>query len=113
DPADGDTEFASTYAAYEALPDSQKVRIADLQVVHSFAAAQRRAHPEAGEAEQAEWSRVPDRVHPLVWSHRDGRKSLVLGAIAAETVDWPTEDSAALLEDLLAWSTQSEFVLRH
>ena len=113
DSTGGDTEFANTYAAYHALPDVQKARIADLQVVHSFAAAQRRAHPEAGEAEQAAWTRVPDRVHPLVWSHRDGRKSLVVGATAAEIVGWPAEEGAALLDDLLAWCTRSEFVLRH
>lgn len=113
DPSGGDTEFASTYAAYEALSAEQKAKIADLRVVHSFATAQRLAHPEATETEQAEWARVPDRVHPLVWAHQDGRKSLVLGATAAEIVDWPAEDSTELLNELLAWCTQPQFVLRH
>ena len=72
----GDTEFATTYAAYEALTDAEKSEIAELRVLHSFAAAQRRVHPDASDAKQADWARVPNRVHP--WSGRievDGNPS--------------------------------------
>jgi alpha-ketoglutarate-dependent taurine dioxygenase len=75
DEAGGDTAFATTYAAYEALSDSERARIADLRVVHSFAAAQRGTHPDASAEEKAAWARVPSRVHPLVWRRRDGRRS--------------------------------------
>jgi alpha-ketoglutarate-dependent taurine dioxygenase len=113
DDAGGDTEFASTYAAYGALPETEKDEIDDLRVVHSFAAAQGRANPDASEDERASWGRVPPRVHPLVWKRRDGRRSLLLGATAAEVVGWPAERSDALLDRLLAWSTQPQYVLRH
>ena len=113
DPAGGDTEFASTYAAYEALPKEQQERIGSLRVLHSFAAAQQRAHPEATDKERAAWDRVPVREHPLVWTRRDGRKSLLLGATAGEVVGMPAEESRDLLDRLLAWSTQPDFVLRH
>ncbi len=113
DPAGGDTEFASTYAAYAALPDADKRQIAGLRVVHSFAAAQARAHPDATPDERAGWDRVPSRVHPLVWTRKDGRKSLLLGATASEIVDWTAAEGAALLERLLQWATQPQFVLRH
>ncbi len=113
DPAGGDTEFASTYAAYAALPDADKRQIAGLRVVHSFAAAQARAHPDATPDERAGWDRVPSRVHPLVWTRKDGRKSLLLGATASEIVDWPAAEGAALLDRLLQWATQPQFVLRH
>ncbi|MGO9857032.1 MAG: TauD/TfdA dioxygenase family protein [Acidimicrobiales bacterium] len=109
----GDTEFASTYAAYEALTESEKAEIAELCVLHSFSVAQRRAHPDASDAKQEHWRRVPTRVHPLVWTHRDGRKSLLLGATAAEVVGWSAERGTELLDRLLDWSTQSRFVLRH
>jgi alpha-ketoglutarate-dependent taurine dioxygenase len=111
--AGGDTEFASTYAAYDALSEAEKAEIGDLRVVHSFAAAQRLANPEASDKERASWDRVPTRVHPLVWKHRDGRKSLLLGATAAEVVGWPPEEGRVLLDRLLEWSTQAQFVLRH
>jgi alpha-ketoglutarate-dependent taurine dioxygenase len=109
----GDTEFASTYAAYDALPPADKAEIADLRVVHSFAAAQRRANPDASDDERASWERVPTRVHPLVWTRRDGRSSLLLGATAAEVVGCPADKGRALLDRLLEWSTQPQFVLRH
>jgi alpha-ketoglutarate-dependent taurine dioxygenase len=109
----GDTEFARTYAAYDALPEREKVEIAGLRVTHSFAAAQARANPDASEEERRSWDRVPSRVHPLVWTHRSGRKSLLLGATAAEVAGWPADKGSALLDRLLEWSTQPQFVLRH
>lgn len=41
----GETEFASTYAAYDALSDDEKQRFASLKVVHSLEASQRRVTP--------------------------------------------------------------------
>jgi len=113
DPAGGDTEFATTYAAYDALSDGEKAEIADLRVVHSFATAQHRAHPDATPEERAGWGRVPDRTHPLVWTRGDGRKSVLLGATAREIVGMPGAAGEALLDRLLAWSTQPQFTLRH
>jgi alpha-ketoglutarate-dependent taurine dioxygenase len=113
DPAGGDTEFANTYAAYAALTDDERAEIADLQVVHSFAHAQALANQDATEDQRRSWDRVPARVHPLVWTRRNGRQSLLLGATAAEIVDWPASKGRALLERLLNWSTQPQFTLRH
>ena len=113
DPAGGDTEFATTYAAFDALPADEKAEIEDVRVVHSFAAAQRRAHPDATAEEQAGWERVPPREHPLVWRRRDGRRSLLLGATADHVVGWVPERSQELLDRLLTWCTQPRFTLRH
>ena len=113
DPAGGDTEFANTYAAYAALTDDERAEIADLQVVHSFAHAQALANQDATEDQRRSWDRVSARVHPLVWTRSNGRQSLLLGATAAEIVDWPAAKGRALLERLLNWSTQPQFTLRH
>jgi alpha-ketoglutarate-dependent taurine dioxygenase len=113
DPAGGDTEFANTYAAYAALTDDERAEIAELQVVHSFAHAQSLANQDATEDQRRSWDRVPARVHPLVWTRRNGRQSLLLGATAAEIVGWPASKGRALLERLLDWSTQPQFTLRH
>ena len=42
-PKGGQTEFASTRAAYEALPDEDKAEIAGLRVVHTVTASVRSA----------------------------------------------------------------------
>jgi alpha-ketoglutarate-dependent taurine dioxygenase len=113
DPAGGDTEFANTYTAYAALTDHERAKIADLQVVHSFAHAQSLANQDATEERCQSWDRVPVRVHPLVWTRSNGRRSLLLGATAAEVVGWPASKGRALLDRLLDWSTQPQFTLRH
>ncbi len=113
DPAGGDTEFATTYAAYEALSEGEKDEIDALRVVHSFAHAQSLANPDPTAEERAVWDRVPTRVHPLVWRRRSGRKSLLLGATAAEVVGWPADKGRELLDRLQDWCTQPHFTLRH
>jgi alpha-ketoglutarate-dependent taurine dioxygenase len=112
DPAGGDTEFANTYAAYLALSIDEQREIENLQVLHSFAAAQALANPDATQAERDSWDRVPTRVHPLVWTRGNGRKSLLLGATAQEIIGWPASKGRALLDKLVGWSTQPQFTLR-
>ena len=76
----GGTEFASTYAAYENLPEADRKRYDGLRVVHSLEAAQRLVTPEPTEAELAAWRRLPSHETSLVWKRRDGRRSLAIGA---------------------------------
>jgi alpha-ketoglutarate-dependent taurine dioxygenase len=109
----GDTEFANAYAAYEALPEDEKAALDGVRVVHSFAAAQLLVHPDPSPGERAAWDRVPAREHPLVWTRRNGRKSLLIGATAGEVVGRTPEEGRALLDRLLDWATQPQFVVRH
>jgi alpha-ketoglutarate-dependent taurine dioxygenase len=109
----GDTEFASMYAGYDALPDDEKAGLEGLRVVHTFAAAMRRANVEGSEKERAMWERRPSRDHPLVWKHRDGRSSMLIGSTADHIAGLPADDSEALLQRLLDWTTQPQFVVRH
>lgn len=110
---EGGTEFASTYLAYNTLSDEDKELIDDLQVEHSFAAAQGQVNPNPTDKERARWDEVPVMVHPLVWKRRDGRRSLLLGSTAAEVVGWDREASTRLLDRLLAWATKTEVVFHH
>lgn len=109
----GQTEFANSYAAYSALPQAMKDKIADLKVVHSVATSMRRAGVEPTAANMTYWQSIPDRTHKLVWQHACGRKSLVIGCHASHVEGWSQNDSDALLEELLAFVTQPKFVYRH
>ncbi len=109
----GDTEFANTYAAWEALPAATKQRIEGLRAVHALAAAQLAVEPEPSAARLAEWLKVPRATLPLVWTHRSGRKSLVIGNTAAGVVGMDPLESLELLTSLRDWATQPRFTCRH
>jgi len=109
----GQTEFASTYAAYENLPEGERKRIDGLRVVHTFEAAQRKVVPDPSQKELASWRRVPSNEVSLVWRRRDGRRSMVLGATADHIVGMDPDESRALLAELEEWTTQERFRYTH
>ncbi len=109
----GQTEFCNTYAAYEDLPEEDKQAIANLRVVHSMERSLWFVYPEPSHAQIKAWQQVPSKSCPLVWTHRNGRKSLLLGATADYVEGMSPEESRALLVRLREWATQPRFVYRH
>jgi alpha-ketoglutarate-dependent taurine dioxygenase len=109
----GETEFASTYGAYDALSDEEKARADEIRVVHTIEASQRLHNPNPTDEQVANWRRRPPKVHPLVWRHRDGRRSLVIGATADHVEGMDVDEGRALLKDLLDRSTAPDRVYRH
>jgi len=109
----GETEFASSYAAYEMLDDDEKAKVEELRVVHTIEASQRLFNDDPTEQEVAAWRKRPAKEHPLVWRHRSGRKSLVLGATTDHVVGMAAGEGRALLDDLLDRATTPDRVYRH
>lgn len=109
----GGTEFASTYAAYENLPEAERKRYEGLRVVHSFEASQRKVKPDPSEKEIAAWRRMPTHEVSLVWKRRDGRRSLVIGSTADHIAGMEPAESRALLAELLDWCTREQFRYTH
>ncbi len=109
----GETEFASTYAAYEMLSEEEKERYEALRVIHTFEASQRKIYPDPTPEQLADWGTRAPKEHPLVWEHHSGRRSLVLGATASGIAGMDPDEGKALLEDLLARATAPERVFRH
>lgn len=113
DPEEGHTEFTSTYSAYDALSGEEKERFADLKVWHSLEVSLRRSVPDPSDEDVARAQAEPPKLHPLVWTHRSGRKSLVLGNTAVSVEGMSDEEGAALLEDLMERATAPENVYSH
>lgn len=109
----GETEFASSYAAYDDLSDDEKQRYRPLRVVHSLEASQRRVTPDPTPEQLQRWRSRPTHVHPLVWTHATGRKSLVLGASADHVVGMDLDEGRALLAELLDRATTPDKVYSH
>ncbi|MBI3690429.1 MAG: TauD/TfdA family dioxygenase [Mycolicibacterium aromaticivorans] len=109
----GDTEFANTYAAYDALDDVDKHAFDTLRVMHSAWNTLFYYEPEPSYTTLRAMMAIGDRELPLVWNHRSGRKSLVLGCTARHVVDMDFRTSVELLVRLRDWATRPEFVYRH
>jgi taurine dioxygenase len=114
----GDTLFASMVAAYNALPDALKRRIAGLKAIHRYGdrwqkdAAQGRTRATLSDSERAA---TPDAIHPVVRVHpATGRPALYVNeGFTVGIVGMDERDSRALLDELLAFSTRPEFAYRH
>jgi alpha-ketoglutarate-dependent taurine dioxygenase len=109
----GQTEFCNTYVAYEDLPDDEKKALEKLRVVHSAERSQYYVNPELSYAEIHMWQKTPPKSCPLVWTHKSGRKSLLVGATADYVEGLSVEQSRALLARLRDWATQPQYVYRH
>ena len=56
---------------------------------------------------------APQRVHPLVWTHRSGRKSLVLGVTTSHVEGMDEAEGRQLLASLLDHATAPDRVYSH
>ena len=124
----GDTSFASTTAAYDALPDAKKRRLETLKNVHSYR-YYRAKNLDAQKEEQARGGRVveehvlteeqlqsvPDIAMPVVRTHPvTGRKGLFVNEAHTSHIDgMPREESEALLNELYRHIVQPEFIYTH
>jgi alpha-ketoglutarate-dependent taurine dioxygenase len=106
----GQTEFASTKAAYAALPNEEKAELEGVRVLHTVTASVREIVP----AEKVDPARrVLKHEHPLVWTRADGTKSLVIGSTADQVIGKSQAEGRAMLARLLEWSVQPSFTYRH
>ena len=107
----GDTGFASTAAAYDALSDDMKERIAGLTCKHDS------SHNSVGQVRKGfqevyeDREDIPGAVHPLVAEHPEtGRKVIYLGRRARAYIqELDQAESDALLDELFAYITQPRF----
>lgn len=109
----GSTHFANTYAAWDDLPEAEKARYDGLKVVHSFEISQRYVNPEPTSGELKYWQHRTPKVHPLVWTHTSGRKSLVLGSTAHYIEGMDQAEGRLILNRLREWATEPQFVYTH
>lgn len=112
-PTGGNTEFANTYAAYDALPEERKQQIENLKAVHALPMTQMYHTPEPTYEQFLKWKAQGRRELPLVWKHQSGRKSLVIGNSAVNILGMDPLEGLELLVYLRDWATQERFRYSH
>ena len=112
--AGGDTLFADTRAAYDALPDETKQRIDGLFGIHDFWEGRRRAGLK-GEITPEMRRMIPFEpvTHPIVRTMSYGRKALYVGGHCVGVEGMSDEEGRELVEHLYEHATQDAFVYRH
>jgi taurine dioxygenase len=109
----GDTLFADTTAAYEALDAATRNEVDDLRAVHTYQSRRNlNVVPTRSAREEAE---TPAVDHPLVRTDGgDGRRSLYLNPNRMESIVG-RDDAASdtVLDRLIAHATEDRFVYRH
>lgn len=109
----GNTGVCNTYAAYEDLPAETKAEIEDLRVVHAPWASLFYYEPEPSLAKLKGMQRIGEKELPLVWKHKSGRKSLVLGCTSQHVAGVSQQKSAELIHGLREWATSEQFSYSH
>ena len=109
----GNTGFCSTYAAWESLPEQQRVELDGLRVIHGVWPSVFYYEPEPSLAKLKAMQAIGERELPLVWKHRSGRKSLILGCTAQRVLNVTPAKSAEILVGLREWCTSEQFSYSH
>ncbi len=117
-PEGGDTLFADSTAAFEALPESEKDRLRPLVAVHSWQQLHRDLEamdPDRKPLSQEAKARYPDVAQPLVYRHPEtGRESLWLcPAVIVGIEGMGRSEARTLLGDLQEHVTSPAFRYDH
>jgi alpha-ketoglutarate-dependent 2,4-dichlorophenoxyacetate dioxygenase len=104
----GETWFADARSAYEDLPQSMKDRIEGLEGLNSVWWSRRKAGADIPEEMILG---TPLGRHKIVHTHAgSGRKSLFIAAHTMDIVGMPSDEGRALIDELIAWATQPQYV---
>jgi alpha-ketoglutarate-dependent taurine dioxygenase len=110
----GQTEWADMRAAYDALDEAMRERIAALSAFHSLRHSQAKIGHEAPAGSSYGMMDGTPPLRPLVKTHPvTGRKSLFIGRHAFGIPGLPEADSEQLLGDLVAFACRAPRIYRH
>ncbi len=111
-PIGGYTEFADMRAAWDALPTAKQKRLEGLRVFHSIFHS--RAKVGMTNFTERERASLPGAEQVLVRTiPQTGRKALYLASHAVNIPGFSKEESNKLLNELMEFATQRQFVYSH
>jgi alpha-ketoglutarate-dependent taurine dioxygenase len=111
----GDTLFAGTAPAYDALPEVMKRKIEGRKAIHSYGQRKRPPGSQRNKTFKAEIDAVPDVSHPVVRTHPNtGRRALYVFEGECVGIEGMPEDEARqIISNLTEHCIQPKFIYRH
>jgi alpha-ketoglutarate-dependent taurine dioxygenase len=109
----GNTGFANTYSAYDALSEDKKAEYEQYKVIHGPWQSLFYYEPEPSLAKLEGYMAIGEQVLPLVWKHKSGRKSLVIGCTSVAVEGKSPLESAKIIHGLRDWATGPDFTYSH
>jgi alpha-ketoglutarate-dependent 2,4-dichlorophenoxyacetate dioxygenase len=111
-PVGGHTEFADMRAAYDALDEALKQRLAGLIAEHALSySRERTGFTSFTERERNNLPPVPQMVVRTI--PENGRRSLYIASHIGRIRGMSEDDACALIDGLIAHATQRQFVYTH
>ena len=108
----GETQLASTRAAWEKLPDLLKSQIENKILGHNYIRSRELISKEL--AKQSMFNKWPPQRWPAVWTNpTNGRKALYIASHVYKVEGMEQTEGEALIADLITFCTQPEFVYSH
>lgn len=108
----GATELASTRAAWSAMPDALKAKVAGRGIWHRYSHSRRKISEEL--AALPMFNKWPDQHWKAVWTNPvNGYEALYIASHAFQIDGYDEVESQQLLDDLIAFCTQRAFVYAH
>jgi alpha-ketoglutarate-dependent 2,4-dichlorophenoxyacetate dioxygenase len=111
-PERGETETIDMRAVYDALPQAMKDRLEGLTARHNYFHSRRKAGATVDESNNPLAPHMRAE-HPVVRTSASGHPALFVGAHTQRIVELDEAESAALIEELIAFATQPHFVYAH
>ena len=108
----GETEYASTRAAFRSLAPEKQARVEPLWAIHDFQRS--RDMVAADLVEERVRKMLPPVARPLVRTNpKSGERSLYIASHADYIEGMTREASRPLLDELMDWCTRPEYVYAH
>lgn len=108
----GETELASTRAAWTAMPEPLKSRIRAKTLGHNFTRSREKISGDL--AKLPTFNKWPPQRWPAVWANPvNGREALYIASHVYEVEGMGKAEGEALIDELMAFCTRPEFVYSH
>ncbi len=110
--AGGETELASTRAAWAIMPETLKQRIRGKVLGHNYTRSREMISKEL--AQQSMFNKWPPQRWPAVWANPvNGAEALYIASHVYKVEGLEQAEGEALIEELVAFCTQPQFTYSH